>query len=327
MSTTALAPVLSEITRSGQNGFDMSGLDTETAERYQAARDSLNAEAAECCDDPEWIREQAAVISQEITYGFRYESLFRTYFDTRNVGEFDQFVIRERKGLRVFWTHRGGYIEESQLEADGFELPRDTLGFHVSEFRDKIRSNDAANLESLLPYGKIKMEAELNRRLFQTLQEAIPTGSDYFDDASATGLTPEVLNAAISGVEDAPRPDGVRPAPVTIIGRAAAVDQISDFSGYGNETLEEIRKKGRLGVYRGANIVRLRNITDETGEAFIPDNEVWVFSGDVGTAALYGGAETWGWMENSVRYLHLVSRQDAGVAVYRPQLARRILVG
>jgi hypothetical protein len=66
------------------------------------------------------------------------------------------------------------------------------------------------------------------------------------------------------------------------------VDQISDFTGFSSEALEEIRMRGRLGTYRGCNVVQITNFTDEDGESYIPANELWVFGGTVGKFALFG---------------------------------------
>jgi hypothetical protein len=100
------------------------------------------------------------------------------------------------------------------------------------------------------------------------------------------------VNASIREVRDAIKPTGMGPVPVTIIGRASMVDKISDFvtsSGtFDPEATEQIRAQGRLGVYRGANIVQVENYTDEDGVPYIPANELWVMGGTVGKFALYG---------------------------------------
>ena len=110
------------------------------------------------------------------------------------------------------------------------------------------------------------------------------------------------------------------------MGRAAAIDQISDFTNFANEAKEEIRKQGRLGVYRGANIVRLTNWTDEEGLPYIPANEVFILGGDLGRFVSYGGAKVRAWSEDATEHFHVRSRRDIGLSIYRPQYARRIKV-
>ena len=240
------------------------------------------------------------------------------------VGEFDRVILRERRGMKVFYTSRGGYIEESQLKSEDWQLPRDTIGFHVSEHTDKLRANFAESIEDLVSLGGARLEAEINRRMFNLLQEAVPNTSPYY--VASTGLTKAQLDTAIRQVRDAIKPNGMGPVPVTIIGRASMIDQISDFNlGFDPEATEEIRSKGRLGVYRGANVVQVINYTDENGLPYIPANELWVFGGTVGKFAMYGGLQVKSWQENTRDYTHYRARRDIGGLVHHPEQARRIV--
>lgn len=304
--------------------------DMAAAKEYETAKAALNKEALERWDDPAWHRQQAAILQSQLDYGFTFDNLFSTYFLTRQVPEFEKVYLRERSGIKVFYTHRGGYIEESQLFTEDWEVPRDTLGFHFSEFEDKLRANFAETIEALVALGGQRLEAEVNRRMLLLLQEAVPVGSPYYVDASGSGLTAAVLNTQIRNVMDAIKPNGLGPVPVTILGRATAVDQITDLVTapgiFDPEAVAEVRAKGRIGAYRGANVVRITNYTDETGTSYFPDNEVWVFGGTVGLFVMYGGAVTKEWSENSVDYVHYRHRRDIGGLVHHPEQARRIKI-
>lgn len=296
----------------------------EDRESYERAKAALNEEAKENFASEEWHREQAATLAAMLDYQFTFNNLFGTYFLVRNAGQYEKVYLRERRGLKVFYTHRGGYIEESQLKTEDWEIPRDTLGFHVSEFEDNLESGYAETMEAMISLGMQRMEAEVNRRMFNLLQEAVPSSSPYYVDATGTGLTAAVLNDALTAVEDAIKPNGLGPVPVTIFGRAAAVNEISDFTGFADEALEEIRLRGRLGTYRAANIVKVVNYTDENGDSYIPDDEVWVFGGTVGTFVNYGGMKPRTWTENTADYRHYRVRKDIGGLVHHPEQARRI---
>jgi hypothetical protein len=320
--------VISELVSAGAR-FDRFGprlLTDDARTKYETAKAALNAEAKDKFGSEEWHREQAATMAGMLDYQFTFNNLFGSYFLVRNVGMYEKVFVRERRGLKVFYTSRGGYIEESQLRNEDWELPRDTLGFHVSEFEDNLEAGYAETMESMVSLGMARMEAEVNRRMFNLLQEAVPSSSAYYVDATGTGLTAAVLKTAITEVADSIQPNGVAAPPITIIGRSAGVDAISDFTGYAEEALEEIRLKGRLGTYRGANIVRVTNYTDENGESYIPDNEVWVFGGTVGLFAMYGGLKSKTWAENTVDYRHYRCRKDIGGLIHHPEQARRIKI-
>jgi hypothetical protein len=302
----------------------------EQIDEYERLKKALNEEARANWDNESWHREVAAVVASRLDYGFQFENLFGSYFLTKNVGEFDTVEVTERRGLKVFYTSRGGYIEESQLKTERWQLPRDTIGFHVSEHSDKLRANFAETLEALTGLALQRMDAEINRRMFQLLQAAIPNTSPYYVNATG-GMTGPNLNTAVREVMDAIKPSGQGPVPITIIGRAAMIDKVSDLVGSGSyfapEAGEELRSRGMVGTYRGASVVRVFNYTDETGASYIPANECWVFGGTVGQFAFYGGTQTKSWEENTVDYRHYRGRRDIGGLIHHPEQARRIVDG
>ena len=303
----------------------------EAVQSYLRTKAALNEEAQANWHDEKWHREVAALVASRLDYGFQFDNLFSTYFQVRNVGEFEQVTLRERRGLQVFWTARGGYIDETQLKTEQWELPRDTIGFHVSEFDDKLRANFAETIEELVSLAEQRLDAEVNRRMFNMLQFAIDSGSPYYVNASG-GLTKDILDAAVRDVQDAIKPVGGVQPPVTIAGRAAMIDALSNVvtdsaALFDPEATAEIRSRGRLGVYRGANVVRISNYTDENNVSYIPANELWVFGGTVGLFVKYGGMITKSWEENTVDYRHYRGRMDVGGLIHHPEQARRIVDG
>lgn len=317
---TSAVQTLSRV-RAAANPF---GAAPEAVAEYNKAKEELNALARANWDDPAFHRQVAADISEVVDYGFSYESLFGTYLNIELVGEFDRVTIRERRGLKVFYTSRGGYIEESQLRNEEWELPRDTMGFHVSEHIDKLRANFADTIETLVGLGGQRMEAEVHRRVLTLAQTAIPSGSAYY--VNPAGMVAADLSLAIRQVRDAIKPDGSGPVPITVLGRSTMTDKIADFDhGFDPEAKQEIREKGRLGTYKGANVVTLHNYQDEDGVAYIPANELWVLGGNFGKFALYGGLQVKGWDENTVDYRHYRARKDIGGLVHHPEQVRRIV--
>jgi hypothetical protein len=303
--------------------IDSFGRDIATVEEFKQIASKLDEEARDNWDNPAWHRQVAQDMATYLDYGFTFENMFSTYFQTETVGEFDRVRLVERRGLKVYYTARGGYIDETQLRTEQWEIPRDTLGFHVSEFEDKLRAGFATTIAEIVGLAEQRLEAEVNRRIFNLLQQAVPSGSPYY--GSGASLTKPVLDGYISAVKDAIKPNGQGPAPVTIIGRASMVDQISDFTGFASEALEEIRMKGRLGTYRGCNVVAVNNYTDEDGDSYIPANELWVFGGNVGKFIMYGPLQVKSWAENTVDYVHYRARKDIGGLVHHPEQARRFI--
>lgn len=309
--------------------------DREKAEEVQALKAALDEEAKENWDNPAWHREVAATISSTLTYSYQFNFSTGPYFDTRNVGEFDDVeIVEEQDGVKVFFTARGGYIEESQPRRSRYKVPRDTMGFHVSEFEDKVRAGFSDSVDSVASQGRTALNTEANRRLFTVLNAAISVGAGN-ETAAGGALTKAMVDDALISVRDAIRPDPQGPVPVTIIGRAASVDLLTELTsnhtwgaganfGLNESAAEEARRNGYIGTYKGANVVVLINYTDADGTSYVEDDSLWVLGGNAGVFVNYGGVRAKSWVENTSDYYHIRARQDIGVLVNQAQLVHKV---
>lgn len=297
----------------------------ERAELREKIR-KVNEEAAANWHDPAWRRMMAAEMTETIYEGFQHENLLSILAEVENAGFNDRVFVKEVRGLRAFWVARGGYIEESTLKADVMEIGRDTIGFHVSEFEDKLMTNFAETQATLIELGIQRMDAEVNARFLALLQAAIPNTSPYYlDDA---GLSLSTLNTALREVRDESKTFDI-----TIVGRSTMTDQIMDEllgngsngSGFLPETNEALVQRGVLGTYRGARIVTLRNYKDDENVAFFPANELYVVGRDASKFAFWGGLMSKEYVENDNWYWHYLARRDFGGVVHRPERLRRII--
>jgi hypothetical protein len=296
----------------------------ERMDEHKQIAAKLNEEARTNWDNETWHRQVAADLASSLDYGFTFNNIFSNVIQTEVVGEWDRVILRERRGLKVFYTSRGGYIDESQIRTEQWELPRDTLGFHVSEHIDKLRADFATQIGDLATLGQARMEAEVNRRILTLAQTAVPsTASNYI---ATSGLTATILNTAIRTVHDSLQPDGRGPVPVTVIGRAAMVDKIADFvPQFSPIAIEEVRQRGFIGTYKGANVLVQQQYVDEEGLQYMNANELWVLGGTAGKFALYGGTQVKSWDENTVDYRHYRARKDIGGLINHPEQMVRIV--
>lgn len=305
--------------------IDSYGRTEDERNELRAKVDRVNKIAFERWDDPAWRREMAAELTQTIYKGFETENLLSLMTDLENAPFDGRVFIKETRGLKAFWVARGGYIEESTLRSDVMELPRDTIGFHVSEFEDKLRTNFAETQATLVDLGIQRMDAEVNLRFFRALQAAVPNGSGQY--ISGNGLDLAALNVALREVRD-----NSREFNVTIVGRSTMTDQIIDELQGANhgaaflpETNEQMIQRGVLGVYRGARIVTLKNFLDDNEVPFFPANEMWVIGRDASKFAFWGGLLSKEFTEQDNWYWHYLARRDFGGVVHRPRRLRRIV--
>lgn len=286
----------------------------------------LSEEARLNWKNPQWHAEMAAVLTEQITVGFEHENVMDLLTDVQTYGEGDRVTVSELKGLRVFQLARGGYIEESTVREDVFDITRDTFGFHVSDFEDKMQANFGPEVARIVELGKQRMASELNLRVLRTFQEAVAPGDDNY--VAASGLDLDTLNQAIRTVKDESQSE------ITIIGRASMTEKIIDglmglnggaFAAYLPETNEAIIQRGGVGRYRGVRIVELRNYKDDNDKPFFPGNELWVVGRDASKFAFWGAPKEKEWVEQDNWFWHYAQRRDFGGVVYRPERLFRIV--
>jgi hypothetical protein len=285
--------------------------------------EALSQEARDNWDDPQWRRLMAAALTEAVFYGFETENILDIMSTVERVPEDGRIFVKETRGMRAFWTAKGGYIEASNLRTDIMELVRDMIGFHVYEFADKLRNNFAETQATLIDLGAKRMDAEINLRALRTFQAAIPVGSPSYVQGGGLSLT--ALDAAINAVWDETMQDQV-----TIIGRRTMTGQIVDKLSAGGytqflpETNEDLLRRGVIGAYKGATIATLKNYRDDEDVSFFPANEMFVVGKDASKFGFWGGPLSKEW-EDTNWYWHYLTRQDFGGGVFRPERLRRIV--
>lgn len=281
----------------------------------------LNAEAAENWGDPVWHRLMAQQITETIQEGFEFENLLDLMTTVETTDLNGRITVKETRGLRAFWVSRGGYIEASNIRTQSMELRADTIGFHVFEHEDKLRTGFGETQSDLIDLGIQRLSAEVNLRVLRTFQAAIPNSSPYY--MSGAGVDLADVDDAINEVIDESKDDMV-----TIIGRRTMVGQIADQIGDGSRftptTNEELLARGVLGTYKGARLVYLKNFKDDEDVPFFPANELFVMGRDASKAGFWGDLQNKEWSDPNW-YWHYVARRDFGITVHRPERARRIV--
>jgi hypothetical protein len=295
----------------------------EEREVLVAARDALDAEARENWDDPTWRRLMAQELTETIYWGFQHESLLELMSQVDHLPFNGRSFVKEVRGLRAFWTARGGYIEASSMRSDVFEIQRDMIGFHVYEFEDKVRNGFGETQANLLDLGQQRLDAEVMLRVLHLFQAAVPTSSQYC--VQGNGVSLSAVDTALDEVFDTSLEGNI-----TIIGRRTMISQIvnaltaGNYAGFIPETNEAILATGKLGTYKGAALHYLKNYKDDDDFSFFPANEMWIVGRDASKFAYWDGPLSRDWTDESW-YWHYVTRQDFGGAVYRPDRLRRII--
>jgi len=299
---------------------------TEKVAEVREAAAKLNAEAKENFHRPEWRAEQAADMTEAIYEDFQYENILPYFGMTENLSVEDRAYVKETRGLKAFWVARGGYIEQSTVRHDIVEIPRDTVGFHVSEFEDKMLTGFAEASSTMVELGSQRLGAAVNARALSLFQAAVQPAADNYLSGAGIGLAD--INTALREVRDESRTGNV-----TIVGRSTVTEQIMDdllgnsYNGAGflPASNEQMVRQGILGTYRGAPIVTLKNHLDEDGNSYWPAGELWVVANDSAKFAFFGGLRAKEFMEQDNWYWHYLAKQEFGALINHPERSFRIV--
>lgn len=293
--------------------------------KAREAKEKATAEAKANWDNPVWRNDMAQAMAETIYRGFEHEDLLSLFADVERVPYEGRSFVKEVRGLKAFWVAKGGYIEASSLQADVMEIPRDTVGYHVYEFEDKLRYGFGETAQTLVNLAQRRMDAAVNAHLFNLFQTAVGVSSPYYTSGSGLSLT--ALNSAITRIQDESGSNDV-----AIIGRVTMTNLIQEAlmtagvpSAFLPETNEDLIRRGVMGTYRGARIVPLRNFDDDTRTPFFPANELWVVGPGGSKFAFFGGLQSWEWTPPGDEYWHSKARMDFGGIVIRPERLHRFV--
>jgi len=294
--------------------------DAELLAAYEAA----DKDAMENWHDPVWRAAMAKEVTDQVWYGFQHENLLPNFSTVENAAVGDRITVETVYGVEVFWVSLGGQIDMSTMTQDVYQLTPDWVGFHVQELDQRVQMGFSRVMNQMVQNAIQQMDASISSRLFRAFQAAIPSSSDYY--VASNGLQLADLNTAITEVGEEIVTPG---ANIAIVGRPSMVnqimDQLEDSGNFYPETNEQIVRTGMLGRYRGIPVVRLQNFRDRNKRSYFPRNELMVVSTDASKVGFWGtlvakeGTEQFGWQ------WHYIGRREVGMAVHRPEAARRFV--
>ena len=259
--------------------------------------EDLLAEMASTEDGRQEIAETIAIHLDKVFPKFDIAPYLCNYRNF-NMGDKPEFRLK-KKGIKAYWIAPNSSTPKSRNYQETLTMEFDTLSARPECFLDELKTGRIQGFAELLGDTRDAIQNAIVGKVFTILGQVYHVAMQPDMYETVTGdLTADVLTSAINTVF---YKTGVHPA---VIGDWMLVQQITGFTGYTESALEEIRKTGMLGVYRGAAIMGLPEIKEEsTGKNLMPKNRLYVVSRKIGYAGTYGdtksGQETsiedWSW--------------------------------
>lgn len=254
-------------------------------ERVKKAEEFL-AEMASTEDGRQEIAETIAIYLDKNFNKFDISPYLFTYRNF-NLGDKPEFRLK-KKGIKAYWIAPNSSTPKSRNYQETLTMEFDSLSVRPECLLDELKVGRIQGFAELIKDAREAMQDAIAGKVFTLLGQFYnaTTNSDMFKQDTTT-LAQASLNTAI---DDIVYKTGVRP---TIIGDMLLINQIRDFTGYTDTTKDEILRTGKIGVYRGANLLSLPECKDpSTGKILVPKNRLYVCSSKIGYAGTYGDAKS-----------------------------------
>lgn len=203
------------------------------------------------------------------------------------LGDKPEFRLK-KKGIKAYWIAPNSSTPKSRNYQEVLSMEFDSLSVRPEVLIDELKAGRIGSLADLVRDSETAMRNAIASKVFTILGQVYneTKNAEYFAQ-DTTSLAKATLDTAIDKIF---YKTGKKPV---IIGDMMLTNQIMGFEGFTEEAKEEIRKTGKIGVYRGATILALPEVLDEaTGQPIVPQNRLYIVSSKIGYSATYGDSKS-----------------------------------
>ena len=214
-----------------------------------------------------------------------------------DLGDKPEFRLK-KKGVKAYWIAPNSSTPKSRNYRETLGMEFETISARPECLLDEIQSGRIQGFAELLSDTQEAVQMGIAGKVFTLLGQVYTESNlpDNFGTVSTT-LSDDALKA---GIDYVAYKTGKNPV---IIGDSLLTKEICDFTGFTDEANEEIRKTGKIGIYRGATILGLPEVKDGFGNILVPKNRLYIVSSKIGYAGTYGATkagqessiEDWSW--------------------------------
>jgi len=229
-------------------------------------------------------------------------------------------------GGRVYNYAYGGYRNVSTVKHNTYTVTTTPKAVHFIIPLEQLKSGRYTTADLVFAGTQAILRDKVSLA-YNTYLSAYPTSGSYVTNNGSTALTATSLNTAIDAIADTDS------ASITVVGRYSSLSSISDFNNsstwnsYSDKALEEIRKRGFLTQYRGADIIRLPFVSDEVyGDEPFGTASVFAMANDrqfnryVEVTKIQRRA----WVSNADGNFHMIFEYEDGAAIWMRKYGHRI---
>ena len=232
----------------------------------------------------------------------------------------------EINGGRVYNYAYGGYRNESTIKHSTYTVVTTPKAVHFSIPLEQLKSGRYTTADLVFAATQAILRDKVGLA-YTTFVSAYPTSGSHTTNNGGSSLSATSLNAAIDDIADTDSNS------ITVVGRHSALTPINDFNNsstwnsFSDSALEEIRKRGYLTTYRGADIVRLSYISDEVyGSEPFGTSSVFAIATDrkFNRYVEVTKVQRRAWVSNADGNFHMIFEYEDGAAIWQKRYGHRI---
>jgi len=231
------------------------------SQEYMEAMAALMSEALE---SPEGLQALAAAIADPIEQEIKRKEISSLLLTRHVLPKGERPVYQKKPTVKAYWISTEGEAREQELGKDEVEFPTNRI--HTAPMVDVsvLKHGNIGTLLDIQTSAADEIRKEIDKRTINILSAAVP--NENIKEVAGGKLTAEALNEAISILED--KELSVR----YIVLRGARFNDMRDWD-MDPQTKEELRIKGIIKVYAGADIL-ITSAASLDEVLLIPDEEV-----------------------------------------------------
>ena len=223
-----------------------------------------------------------AMLANLITYAVEamlpQETDWRRYVaDERQIGDADEAAFEvKHDGIRAFIIADGSTTPRTRVASHNIVLPTVTVSARPVASLLQIRAGKV-NMGELAANATRKMANAENKYIESVLQTAAATWSSPFYGTGA---------GIVAGTFDPMVQHWMRTGSAAIVGDIAAVQKLAALTGFtaatntlqfSDDIINEVNRTGRIGVYKGANVIQFVNPDEANGiDTVMKKNDIYI---------------------------------------------------
>lgn len=272
----------------------------------------LSATIAKMAATPQGMNELASLITENLEEEMRAYDLRPLLFDTRQRAVNEDVEYRRKGKFRAYQITKGSYVPKSQIFQEVVKATPAEFAVRPACHLRQIEVGRISSVNDLIDGAMHALLTEYARYFYSILSQAV--GNDINAD-NYQEITGEVSKTELDKMIHWAAGLGGQ---VSVVGTHQSLAPILDFAGHSQNTLDQIQRTGDLGLYRGAQLVKLEQFLDADDKDVIKQDTIFVLTRKVGYVDDFGPLRSREIVDGEHDEFSIVMRKEMGLTVLYP---------